>query len=425
MTEKRDPIKSKRWYKLDNAAKIYPAIMTPKWTPIFRFTAVLKETADPESLERALERTMKRFPLYNVRLRTGFFWYYFEDLGHSIRPEPDVINPCSPIGRGEPLLRVRYHENRISVEVHHGLTDGSGAMTFLKTLLAQYFVEKGIEVPATDGVLNVDGPVDPEEEEDSFFRYSRMSVLPSRRETRAYHPSGTPLKAGDVAITTGVMSASQILSKAHEYNVSVTEYITALLLQAIYTLQKAEKPKKQYPVKISVPINLRKFYDTKTLRNFSQYVNPGIDPNYGDYTFEEIITQLHHQFRFMLTEKNLNARMSKNVSDELSVAVRAMPLFIKKPVMVLTHFQVGERIFSTPLSNMGVVTLPEVIKDHVERFDMVLRTAKYNKLECSAATYGDKFSVSFSRLVAQPHTERLFFTALVRQGIKVKIESNI
>lgn len=418
-------MKSKRWYRLDNAAKIYPAIMTSKWTPMFRFTAVLKEEVDPELLDKALEKTMGRFPIYNVSLKTGFFWYYFEGLEHRITPEPDVINPFAPIGRGDPLLRVRYHENRVSVEIHHGLTDGSGAMTFLKTLLAQYFTHKGIDVPSTHGILDVNEPVDPEEEEDSFFKYSRMSVLPSRRETRAYHPSGTPLNTGDIAITTGVMKASEILGKAHEYNVSVTEYIAALLLQSLYTLQKAERPKRQHPVKISVPVNLRKFYRTNTLRNFSQYVNPGIDPNYGEFTFEEIVSQLHHQFRFMLTEKNLNARMSKNVNDELSIAIRAMPLFVKKPVMVLTHMQVGERIFSSPLSNMGVVELPEAIRDLVERFDMVLHTARYNKLECSAVSYGDNLSVSFSRSIAQPHTERLFFTALVRQGIKVKIESNI
>ncbi|OQB23933.1 MAG: Alcohol acetyltransferase [Firmicutes bacterium ADurb.Bin182] len=418
-------MKSKRWYKLDNAAKIYPAITTSKWTPIFRFTAVLKRPVDAGVLKAALDKTMVRFPLFNTCLKTGFFWYYLEDLGRPVVPEPDVVNPCAPMNRGDPLLRVRYHENRISVEAHHGLTDGSGLMTFLKTLLSQYFRQQGFDVPATHGVLDVNEPPDPSEEEDSFLKYSRMSALPSRRETRAYHPSGTPIPPGDLIITTGTMSASEIHKKAHEARVSVTEYLTAVLLQSIYTLQKAEQPKKQYPVKISVPVNLRKFYRTNTLRNFSQYVNPGIDPNYGEFTFEEILSQLHHQFRFMLTEKNLNARMSKNVNDELSVAIRAMPLFIKKPVMILTHMQVGERIFSSPLSNMGFVELPDVIRDEVERFDMVLHTARYNKLECSAASYNDTLSVSFSRSIAQPHTERLFFTALVRQGIRVKVESNI
>ncbi len=416
---------SKReWYPLDNAANIYPVIRNRNWTPMFRMTAVLKENADPILLQQALDKCARRFPHFCVRLKTGMFWYYLE---HSpIRPvvEEDTHTPCPALQPGELPFRIKYWRNRVSGEFSHMICDGGGAMAFFKALMAEYVRGLGAEVPLECGILDLDAVPDPEEWEDAFARYSRMGATPSRVEPRAYHPTGSRLPAGMRLVTTGRLSVKEVAKQAKSYRASITEYLTATLMYVLYCQQAAERYRYRQPVKISVPINLRKYYPTRTMRNFSQYLNPGIDPNLGDFTFEETLQQVHHYFRYMFTEKNMNARISKNVSDERNWVLRMVPLFLKKMSIKLVYLMTGEKLFSTVISNVGVVDLPKSMQGYFDHFFLTLCTARKNAVECGLLSFQDTMTITFTRSIAEPHVERLFFRTLVQQGLHVMVESN-
>ena len=391
---------------------------------MFRFTAVLQEEVRPDKLQQALEETARRFPYFCVRLRRGMFWYYLEENTTLPKAEGDTRSPCPPLQKGELPFRVRYWENRISCEFAHVICDGTGGIAFFKTLLAQYLRLLGVEIPYGPDLMDISQPPQPGEWEDAFGRFSRMGAKPSRAEPKAYRPTGVRLPAGMRVVTTGVLQVGQVLGKAKEYGVSLTEYLTAVLAYVLYREQEAQSPRRKRPVKISVPVNLRKYYPTKTLRNFSQYLNPGIDPNYGDFTFEETLDQVHHYFRYMFTEKNLNARISKNVGDEKNIAMRIVPLFLKKMAIRLAYERTGECVFTSVISNVGVVNLPKEMQPHVQRIDILLTTARRNAVECAVVSYQGKLSITFTRSIAEPYTERMFFRMLVQQGLHVWIESN-
>ena len=134
-----------KWMKLDNAAKIYPVSRSRRWMAVFRLSAQLTEPVDPVILRGALTRTLRRFPSFSQRLRRGFFWYYLEHIEGSPLVEQDVNNPCAPIQFQKNdgfMLRVRYHDSRIAVEFFHVLTDGSGALCFLQTMVAEYLTAR-------------------------------------------------------------------------------------------------------------------------------------------------------------------------------------------------------------------------------------------------------------------------------------------
>lgn len=163
----------KSWFRLDNAAKIYPVIMRSRHGGYFRLAVLLRDQVDPELLQQALEITLRRFPYYSVRLRRGLFWYYLES--HTSQPtiEPDVQNPMRPWSRKDVkkfLFRVRYDNRRISVEFFHALTDGTGGLVFLKTLTAVYLRLKGIPIGQGGGTLDVDEPAVEAEMEDAYNR---------------------------------------------------------------------------------------------------------------------------------------------------------------------------------------------------------------------------------------------------------------
>ena len=169
------------WYPLDNAGVLYSAIQKERYSAVYRFSALMTKAVDPQALQRAVQKTMPRFPGFGVRIRRGAFWCYFEpnpNPGPFVKP--DMANPCQPLRFHEDndwLIRILYYEKRISVEVFHAISDGAGTLVFLRTLLAVYLRELGFSIPNGPGILDVTAPPRKEELEDAYARYAGSRTL--------------------------------------------------------------------------------------------------------------------------------------------------------------------------------------------------------------------------------------------------------
>jgi len=418
-----------RWMRLDNAAKIYPAAKRKNWSNLFRVSATLNEPVDPEVLQSALAVTAKRFPSIVAGIRRGLFWYYLEEA-KAPKVKKDVAYPCA--GMYFPQIRkcafrILYYENRIAAEFFHALTDGNGGLVFLKSLVAEYLTQKhGAAISNIDGVLDRAQEPAPEELEDSFLKY-QGEVSGSRRETTAYRLTGTREKHGFLHLTCGILDVGEVLAKAKSYGVTLTVFLASVMIAAIAEIQNERVPvrKKQKPVKILIPVNLRNFFESATLRNFALYVTPGIDPRMGEYSFEEILKAVHHQMGYELTKKNLNTKITSNVKTEKNPVLKVMPLFIKNFAMKIAYNLFGERKACITLSNLGAVRLPEEMRAYVERFDFILGVQKTTPCTCGVLSYNDKLYINFIRNIEEPVLEQKFFTRLKKLGITAKIESNL
>ena len=426
MSKNKKPTK---WMKLDNAALIYPATMNRSWTALFRLSATLTEPIDEDILEVAQKRTLRRLPWFAYKLKRGLFWFYLEHSDDLPKIEKDVANPCVRMRLNENdgfCMRVRYYQNRITVEFFHVLTDGTGGQVFLQTLVAEYLrLKYSVNIPRGDKILDCSEEPKPEEAEDSFAVYSGK-ITQTRKEVKAYHIKGTDERNGFVHIITGSMNADDVLAKAREKGVSVTEYLTAALILSVDAIQRRKVPSihKYKPVKLSVPINLRNVFPSKTLRNFANYVNPGIDPRLGEYTFDETLNIVHHTMAMEVTKKLLNVKITTNVRSEQNTVLRLTPLFIKNMALKYVYSQVGDVLSSTTISNLGVAKLPEEMAQYVRRMDFILGPLADNRVCCAALTYRGRLRINFTRTITEPWLEREFFTRLVKLGIPVKVESN-
>lgn len=421
-------MKHKHWYRLDNAAKIYPAVRTKKWSGNFRVSATLTEKVDPEILQQALNDLRKRIVNLNLELHKGFFWYYFEETERDVLIEPDRLNPCERIGgkhNKDMPYRVRYYQNRIAIEIFHALADGTGGMIFLKSLVARYlYLRYNINIPAENDIISCNSKYNPEEMEDAFKRYAKFKTLKSRKETRGYHFKGVKLPDEQISVITGTVNVNEILKKAKEYKVTLTEFIVSLMIDAFMKCQSKSKNKVEIPVKVSVPINLRKIYPSKTLRNFALYINPGIEPRYGEFTFEEITEEIHHFMRINNKEKYLNAIMCKNLSDELNPFLRVVPLIMKNIAMFIAFKTYGETLVSSTFSNLGKIVVPDEMEKYIERFDFMLGRFMAGMPSATATSFKDKLYITWTSGIKNKDVEQEFFTSLVKMGIHVKIESN-
>lgn len=417
------------WLRLDNAAKIYPAARRRKWSNVFRVAATMKDEINPETLESALKVTAARFPSIAVRLRRGVFWYYLEEIDSVPEVIRDTPFPCRRMTSKEArtcAFRVLYYKNRIAVEFFHALTDGSGAMVFLKTLIAEYAEQRyGITVPAECDILSRSEEPSPEEIEDSFLRYEGHTVS-SRKEEPAYHLTGKKEPDGYLNITTGIIDLPQVLEQAKKYKATLTNYLAALMVMCVADIQreKTKNPAKQKPVKVLIPVNLRKHFPSKTVRNFAMYVNVGIDPRMGNYTMEETVEAIRHQMGLKITKKELQASFTANVRPEKSIFLKVVPLTIKNLVMKAVYNSVGERFSCMNISNLGNQSLPDELSQYVESLEFVLGILADTAYNCSAVSYKGKLRFTFTSNICDHELERRFFTALVRSGVHVKIENN-
>ena len=423
------PARSLRWMKLDNAAKIYPAAKRRNWNNFFRISATLTEPVDVAVLRSALDVTARRFPSIAVRLRRGMFWYYLEQIPHSPAIQEEKSCPLAHAPFHEVrqcAFRVLVYHNRFAVEFFHALTDGTGGLTFFKTLLAEYLSQKyGLTIPAGDGVLGRLEEPDAEELEDSFLRYAG-NVKASRKEATAWHLTGTPEKDGFKDLVTLMIPAPALKECAKAHGVTVTELLCAAMMQAICQLQAEKVPQRsrRKPVKVLLPVNLRNLFPSKTLRNFASYITPEVDPRMGDYTFDEICAAVHHRMGLENNPQTMRAKFAANVASEQSPLLRVMPLFIKNLAMKAVFDTVGECKSCLCLSNLGVVRLPEVMAPYVARMDFIIGVQAKAPHNCGVLTWNDTVYINCIRSIREPELELHFYRVLHQLGLPVKVESN-
>ncbi len=415
------------WFRLDNAASIFPGQNTGTWSNIFRFCIELKEEINPETLTKALKNVMPRFPGFDVRIRKGLFWYYFEKNPNTAPDvKPDIQNPCHRVKFKENkgfLFRVYYHGNRIAVDTYHAITDGHGAAVFGSTLAAEYLKLCGHGITHGGLVLDTNQVPKKEELEDSFSKIADSKGKIKRSDKYVYHAKGTKLPKHMVNIISGTMSFDEIHKYTKEHGVTVTEFFAALLLK-VYIEKQRKENQKQKEVAVQIPIDLRSTYQKETLRNFTICLRTKVDPQLGDYSFEELLKQVAYQLRLANDEKKLNAMVTANMGLERNPVLKFLPLAIKDLGVGISFLITGEQTTTVLLSNIGAVKLPEDMIPLVEKVVFMPGPGIRNSARCGLATVGDNLVFTVASIVKETDIEREIFTTLVKMGFHVKIESN-
>ncbi|MDE5679232.1 MAG: alcohol acetyltransferase, partial [Lachnospiraceae bacterium] len=341
--------------------------------------------------------------------------------------QPDIKNPCMPMpfkANNRYLIRVYYYGCRIALEAHHSLGDGTGGMCVLQTLTAEYLRLLGRKIENGGFVLDIEEKPEAEELEDAYMKYANSKVCPPRPGEKTYRVRGTAEPFYTLNIIDGIMSSSQVAQTAKQYDATVTEYLNAVLLYALMQKQEKDFHLKLRPVKIAMPVNLRRFFPSKTLRNFITMIYPGIDPRLGEYTFAEIVAHVRGYMRYYINEKFLRGDITTNASTQRNPFIRVVPLFIKDFVVRTFYTKVQDKNSSAGLTNMGRLVVPESMKPYIERFDIYMGQPFSRRTNCAIISFEDILTVNFASSIIEADVERYFFRKLVQDGIHVKIESN-
>lgn len=417
----------KFWFALDNAAKIFPAVINANVTSVFRLTAVLQHPVKIEPLQKAVLLAEKRFPYFMVQLKQGFFWYYLEHLPQHIPVEPDDGPLCRKFPRGNLLIRIPVKNNCISIECSHILTDGTGALEFLKTILIFYSEVCGIEIPA-EYHFNEPAVIPEEEYEDAYNRYFKAEVPPIVKRSKAFHLHYSLKSYPRFTRLNAIASIEQMKRIAHEKGVSITVYLISVYLYILQEIAEGVNStgmnKRKKKLRIQVPVNLRNIFPSKTMRNFSLFVMPEIDMRLGHYTFDEIIKSVYLQTKLETDEKLINKNISRNVGSERKLYVRGIPLFLKSLILRMKYYSLGTNQYSGVLTNLGIIDLPAGTGELTDYFIMTPPPPnKLLKINCGVAGFGDKLVLSFGNITQSMEFEEKFLLFLKDQNIIIEQET--
>ncbi len=412
------------WLTLDNAARIYPASLSD-WSPdVYRLSATLDAPIRVSALQLALRKVFPRFPYFQVHLKRGLFWYYLQrdDNIPDLRPLTDVPTSVmpGPTGSGH-LLRVQAGGGTIAVDFSHVLTDGSGALRFFGTLVTEYLRCRGVRVTHRKPFFDPDEPPSPEEFEDAYSRYCDRDLPGPVKLSPAYHLPDQPVPG--YRVITGRMPADEVLLRARGHGASLTEYLVAVYMHSLAQVRAGgtdDGPGRGI-LRIEVPVDMRRFHPSGTMRNFSLYVSPEIDLRLGVYSFREIVQRVHHSMALQVDRRELGRQMARNVRAQRNPFVRVLPLFLKDLMLLLVRRWLGERLYSGVLTNLGRITVPEGTEPHIRSFGLMLGPNNRMKSSCAVFSYREELNVSFGSVIRSRETERLFFSHIASEGVQVSV----
>lgn len=416
--------KDLRWEKLDNTAHLFPVIADNNTTNVYRISVTLNEEIRQELLQDALNLVLPRIDGFNLRLRKGVFWYYFEENG---KPAPRVRQentyPCQFIKDNRNrsyLFRVTYYGCRINLEVFHVLADGMGGINFLKELTYQYLrLSHPDKFPA--GSLSSSTSLN---REDSFMKNYRKGQPKGYKTQKAFEIKGDKLPKGQMGIVHGYVNIPELKAVCRDYGVSINEYLVAAFAYSVYKCHHHGTPGNR-PIRISVPVNLRPYFDSVTTKNFFVMVSAEFDPqeSHGEYSFREVAHIIRDSLRQQINKEHLEHLFSYNVSNQMNIIARALPLFIKN-IGIKAVYISAALANSATVTNIGNISVEDAYRPYIKSFYAFLAMSKGQGLKGTICSFGDTLTFSFSSIFEEPLVQRCFFRQLSLDGLNVEIETN-
>ncbi len=403
------------WYKLDNVAFYYASLRTKKRPTVFRFSCELKDEIDKHYLLIALKETIKEYPNFHVTLKSGFFWFYLEESSQDIKVEQESKPICHRIiyDDNDLLYEVTYYKNRINLEMSHVLSDGRGALEFFKLLVSnyvKYHYKKNIKVDNNSSELD--------RVEDSYDKYFKKSEKEVAHRKNIYHYKAPALK--DTTRFYEVHSdLSKTLELAHKYNTSLTGYLVSVLIYSILKEYKVSDYDKL--IKIEIPVDLRGFYNSNSLKNFFGMIAIDFRPSKGNLEFDEIVKVVNMEMKDRLTIEKLESRTNKMVSFQKLIAARMLPLFIKEIGMrIIESFT--SKLRTTNLSNVGSVKFDKETEKYVKSVIALTSTSDF---QFTIVSNKNDLCIGISSIFKYNNVVRNYVRYLKENGVDISINTEV
>ena len=415
--------KQANWRRLDNSAKIFPIASSKKYSSVFRLSAVLKEKINKETLKKAVDKVLENLPSFKVKLKKGAFWYYFEDNNKEIIIEEEKDYPCKyiePSTNNDYLFKVTYFENKINLDIFHSLTDGNSGIVFLREIVYTY-----IELAHPENFskkLRLERKLSNNAEDDYLKNYDKKSKG-GRGGKKAYALKGKILPLAAIGVTHVNINLKDLKEKAKEKGVTVTQYLTAVIIYAIYN-SNYKKYNGKRPIKVCIPVDLRKYFKSETVSNFFSYITVQADMNAKMLqSFDGMLKFVKQDFEKMLTKEEISKTMSANVKLGNNAFIKTIPLFLKLIIVKLSYIEI-RKYTTTTFSNIGRIGIIGEYQKYIDKFLMLIAPETVEKIKCSSCSFENNLVFTFTSTLQSTEVEQEFCKKLKEEEIEISVEGN-
>lgn len=420
---KKDKINKLTWRRLDNSAKIFPMSAGQKYSTVFRLSVVLEQEIQPDILQKALISTLEKYDAFKVKMKAGLFWYYLEQNIKEPIVEEEKDYPCkyiAPKRNNGYLFKVTYFKNKINIDIFHVLTDGNGGATFFKEIVYTY-----LEMCNPEQLKQENRQIRKIEydTEDSYIKNYDKTSKSNANGKKAFILKGKKIKLGAISVIHQIINLKQLKQESNKYDATITQYLTAVLLYVIYN-EYYKKYKGKKPIKICIPVNLKKYFPSKTISNFFSYITIVTKVNKQPLnTFEQIVEFVKDEFKFRLTEQEILKTMSANVKLGNHIFIKSIPLILKNIIVRLSYLQIRKYTTIT-YSNIGRIGIIGDYQKYINYFLMLIAPEPVEKIKCSSCTFENKLVFTFTSILNSNKIEKEFYNFLKNKNIDISIESN-
>ena len=419
---KNNEEKDLSWRRLDNSAKIFPISAGKKYSTVFRLSVVLNEKINRENLKKAVNMALDVYKPFKVRMKAGFFWYYFESNPKEPIVEEEKEYPCQYINPRENnnyLFKVTYFENKINIDIFHSLTDGGNGSIFFREIVYNY-----LELSHPDELKceRISRKIE-FNTEDSYIKNYNKKAKSNASSQKAYALKGRRIPLSAVSAVHEIIDLEALKKESKACEATITQYLTAVLIYSIYE-ENYKKFNGKKPIKVCIPVNLKKYFQSKTISNFFSYIT--VEANMGEgklNTFNEILEFVKSDFKRKLTEEEILKTMSANVKIGNNPLIRAVPIHIKKLLVRIGYIEI-RKYTSITYSNIGRVGIIGKYQDYINYFLMLIAPEPVEKIKCSSCSFENKMVFTFTSILDDNKIQKRFHQFLTEKGINVEIESN-
>lgn len=410
--------------RIDNASNIYTASRCKSYLSVYRMSVTMSEPIDKDILQTALEHTLVRIPLFSYTVRNTLLGWKLQRMSQS-----PVVSPYDSMSRfdiesnGGFLFKISTKGRTMYMDIFHAIADGHGSQTFILTLAAEYLrLKYHTEIAYSDTILDPFDEPRPEELSDDFDLFKGKKGALERNDP-AYHIAGTEDTPDHLNIVRLKVPIGQAHKVAQKYDCTITELLTACMVSAIQDIRHSDKDaRKSTNIKVSIPVNLREMFGGQTLRNFSSYVNVGVDMCNGKVPFNNIVKGVKYQKRALLTRECVEKKVAVNVALESNKYLAAVPRGIKRLIIDAVNKRKGDRFNSQTLSNLGLVELPDGMAPYITELGFILGKRRGNAGATTCIGYNGHLYINCSRKIIEHEYEDGLCQTLRALGLRVETE---
>ena len=329
----------------------------------------LNDKIDPNVLKKALQNIIERFHYFKLKPvndENGNIDFVINDAELNVYKVDNKVHYLGTEETNGYLFRISFQDNDIYINLSHAIADGRGTVLFGCSLIYEYLKLMGININSNDEVITKETPIigtemdiltsnESDKIEENY--YEEPFVLPIN-----YKYYNTEFEKKTVIS----WNAEDFSNYIHQLECTPVALITTIIGNAIY---------KNYDVKgkkvlVSIPVDLRPFYQSKAQANFFTGIKLEFKNEYKDLQLKEQVMNIQKDL-----EEQLNIT---NLKNSIYRTERFFESFVGKPMKTQAEAKKLSRelgkMMKVPeatymLSNLGIINIPKQMQPYITDFE--------------------------------------------------------